>query len=135
MEKYKHVDLTRRIIEAFYEVYNELGFGFLETVYQNAFYFELKSRGFKVEPQKSINVYYKTQLVGRYKADLLVDGLIVLELKAVRCLLEEHGLQLLNYLKATDKEVGLLLNFGIKPEFKRKIFDNNRKKIWINKNT
>jgi GxxExxY protein len=101
-------------------------------VYQNALYFELQNRGFKVEPQKAIDVYYQTQLVGKYKADLIVDDLIILELKAVDYLVEEHELQLINYLKATDKEVGLLLNFGTKPEIRRKIFSNTRKKISAN---
>jgi len=127
MEQYKHKELTERIIQAFYCVYNELGFGFLENVYQNALYFELLNRGFNVEPQKAINVYYQNQLVGKYKADLVVNDLIILELKAVDYLVEEHEFQLINYLKATDKEVGLLLNFGVKPEFCRKIFTNDRK--------
>ena len=127
MKKYKYSELTDKIIEAFYCVYNELGFGFLENAYQNALYFELLNQGFDVEAQKSINVYYQTQPVGKYKADLLVNDLIILELKAVDCLIEEHEFQLINYLKATDKEVGLLLNFGMKPEIRRKIFDNDRK--------
>ena len=127
MEKYKYKELTDKIIQAFYCVYNELGFGFLENVYQNALYFELQNRGFNVEAQKAIDVYYQTQLVGKYKADLVVNNLIILELKAVDYLLVEHELQLINYLKATDKEVGLLLNFGMKPEIRRKAFDNERK--------
>ena len=127
MEQYKHQELTERIIHAFYSVYNELGYGFLENVYQNALYFELKNQGFKVEAQKTIDVYYKSQTVGKYKADLVVSDLIILELKAVDNLVEAHENQLINYLKATDKEVGLLLNFGTKPEIRRKIFDNNRK--------
>ena len=129
MENYKYKELTDGIIQAFYCVYNELGFGFLENVYQNALYFELQNRGFKVEPQKTIDVYYQAQLVGKYKADLVVNDLIILELKAVDYLVEEHELQLINYLKATDKEVGLLLNFGIKPEIRRKAFDNSRKNL------
>ena len=132
MEKYKYKELTDKIIQAFYCVYNELGFGFLENVYQNALYFELQNKGFKVEPQKAIDVYYQTHIVGKYKADLIVDDLIILELKAVDALVEENELQLINYLKATDKEVGLLLNFGMKPEIRRKAFDNDRKKICAN---
>ena len=135
MEEYKHKELTNKIIQAFYAVYNELGFGFLENVYQNALYFELQNRGFKVEPQKAIDVYYQKQLVGKYKADLIINDLIILELKAVDYLVEEHELQLINYLKATDKEVGLLLNFGIKPEIRRKIYTNDRKKIKHTDNT
>jgi GxxExxY protein len=134
MEKYKHKELTDKIIQAFYCVYNELGFGFLENVYQNALYFELLNRGFNVAAQKAIDVYYQTQLVGKYKADLMVNDLIILELKAVDYLVEEHEFQLINYLKATDKEVGLLLNFGMKPEIRRKVFDNSRKKI-VHNNT
>jgi len=129
MEKYKHKELTDKIIQAFYCVYNELGFGFWENVYQNALYFELLNNGFKVEPQKAIDVYYQTQLVGKYKADLVVNDLIILELKAVDYLVEEHELQLINYLKATNKEVGLLLNFGMKPEIRRKAFNNERKNL------
>ena len=129
MEGFKYKEVTDRIIQAFYKVYNELGFGFLENVYQNALYFELTDRGFQVEPQKAIDVYYQTRIVGKYKADLVVNDLIILELKAVEYLVEEHELQLINYLKATDKEVGLLLNFGMKPEIRRKAFDNSRKKL------
>ncbi|MCL2312585.1 MAG: GxxExxY protein [Firmicutes bacterium] len=128
MKNFKYKDLTAKIIEAFYCVYNELGFGFLENVYQNAFYFELIKRGFKVESQKAINVYYQRYLVGKYKADLVVNDLIILELKAADYLVSENELQLINYLKATNKEVGLLFNFGMKPEVCRKAFDNDRKK-------
>ena len=127
MKDYKYKELTNKIIKAFYCVYNELGFGFLENVYQNALYFELLNRGLKVDQQKNIDVYYQTQLVGKYKSDLLVDDLVILELKAVDYLTNEHELQLINYLKATDKEIGLLLNFGIKPEIRRKAFNNDRK--------
>ena len=129
MEKYIHEGLSNKIIKAFYNVYNELGFGFLENVYQNALYFELKNNQLSVEAQKPIAVYYQNQLVGSYKADLIVDNTIILELKAVENLIEEHELQLINYLKATNIEIGLLLNFGKKPEIRRKIFTNDRKKI------
>ena len=122
-------ELTDIIIQSFYRVYNELGYGFLENVYQNALYFELQNKGLEVEAQKAIDVYYQTQCVGKYKADLIVNDLVILELKAVDALITEHENQLINYLKATDKEVGLLLNFGAKPEIRRKVFDNSRKKI------
>jgi GxxExxY protein len=122
-----HQDLTNRIIQAFYRVYNELGFGFLENVYQNALYLELIDDGLSVETQKPIEVHYVGRVVGKYRADMIVNDTIILELKAVESLVEEHEFQLINYLKATDKEVGLLLNFGTKPEFKRKIFTNDRK--------
>ena len=125
---FKHKELTEQIIKIFYNVYNELGFGFLEKVYQNAMYVELLENGFNVQPQKQIKVHYKGRQVGEYFADLIVDDLVILELKATESLLDEHKTQLINYLKATDIEVGLLLNFGAKPEFKRKAFSNDRKK-------
>jgi GxxExxY protein len=125
--KLLHQELTDVIIKTFYEVYNELGYGFLERVYQNSLYLELKNKGLKVEAQKKIIVYYKGIKVGEYYADLIVEDLIILELKAVDCIVEVFENQILNYLKGTDCEVGLLLNFGKKPEFKRKIFENERK--------
>jgi GxxExxY protein len=125
--EYLHKELTDKIIQAFYKVYNVLGFGFLENVYQNALYFELLNQGFQVEAQKSIDVYYMDHIVGKYRADLIVNEVVILELKASECLVLENELQLINYLKATDMEIGLLLNFGKKPEVKRKIFTNDRK--------
>lgn len=125
--KLLHEELTDVIIKTFYEVYNELGYGFLERVYQNSLYLELKSKGLKVEAQKKIEVYYKGIEVGQYYADLIVEDLIILELKAADSIVKEFENQILNYLKGTNCEVGLLLNFGTKPEFKRKIFENNRK--------
>ncbi|OXB04227.1 GxxExxY protein [Flavobacterium pectinovorum] len=125
--KLLHEELTDVIIKTFYEVYNELGYGFLERVYQNSLYLELKSKGLKVEAQKKIEVYYKGIEVGQYYADLIVEDLIILELKAADGIVKEFENQILNYLKGTNCEVGLLLNFGTKPEFKRKIFENNRK--------
>lgn len=122
-----HEELTNAIIKTFYEVYNELGYGFLEKVYQNSLYLELKNKGYKVEAQKKILVYYKGTEVGEYYAYLLVEDLIILELKAAECIVKDFENQILNYLRATDCEVGLLLNFGKKPEFKRKIFENHRK--------
>lgn len=131
MEKHTglYSELTEKIISVFFHVYNELGFGFLEKVYQNAMFLELKARGFNVEAQKKIMVHYKGTEVGEYYADLMIDNLVILELKAVEVLVIEHENQLLNYLKATDKEVGLLLNFGVKPQISRKIFTNDRKKL------
>ncbi len=123
-----HRDLTDIIIKTFYDVYNELGFGFLEKVYQNSLYLELKARGLKVEAQKQIKVYYKNVAVGEYYADLIVNDTVILELKATEVIVKEFEFQLINYLKATEIEVGLLLNFGIKPEFRRKVFEKNRKK-------
>lgn len=128
-----HKEITDKIIKAFYKVYNELGFGFLEKVYENALFIELESMGLICEKQKPINVFYEDHKVGSYFADLIVENKIILELKAAEFLIEEHELQLINYLKATEIEVGLLLNFGKTPAFKRKVFSNDRKKININK--
>jgi GxxExxY protein len=124
-----HHELTDTIVKAFFRVYNELGYGFLEKVYQNSLYLELKAHGFDVQAQKQIKVYYRGRQVGEYYADLLVNECVILELKAAETLAEEHELQLINYLKATEIEVGLLLNFGKKPQFCRKIFTNDRKRF------
>lgn len=124
-----HKNLTDSILKTFYDVYNELGYGFLEKVYQNSLFLELRSRGFEVEAQKQIKVYYKGKEVGEYYADLIVNDLIILELKAAEYVVEEFEWQLLNYLRGTNKEVGLLLNFGKKPEFKRKVYENTRKNL------
>jgi len=125
----KHEEITEQIIKAFYKVYNTLGFGFLEKVYLNALYLELVGAGFKVEKNKKILVYYNNQIVGDYCSDLTVEDAIICELKTSESLSEENENQLVNYLRATDIEVGLLLNFGKKPEIKRKIYDNE-KKTW-----
>jgi len=122
-----HEELTDVIIKTFYDVYNELGYGFLEKVYLNSMYLELKNKGFRVEAQKKIEVYYKGIEVGEYYADLIVDDLVILELKASDGLVQAFENQILNYLRGTNCEVGLLLNFGKKPEFRRKIFENSRK--------
>jgi len=128
----KHEELTEKIIKAFYKVYNTLGYGFLEKVYENALYIELSDMGFDVQKQKKHLVYYYGNIVGDYCADLIVDQLIVIELKANECIVEANENQLINYLKATTLEVGLLLNFGKKPEVKRKIFDNNKEPMLKN---
>jgi GxxExxY protein len=124
---YKHSDLTQVIIAAFYTVYNSLGYGFLEKVYENALAIELRKNGHKVEPQHPIRVYYDGQVVGEYFADLVVDDQVIVEIKAVTKPLKEHEAQLLNYLKATPYKVGLLLNFGPKPVIRRKVYDNELK--------
>ena len=126
-DQFKHDDVTELIIQAFYLVYNTLGYGFSEKVYENAMALELRRRGVKVIQQAPIHVYYAGEVVGEYFADLLVADAVIVELKAVQALLDQHDAQLLNYLKATMYEVGLLLNFGVKPQVKRKAFDNNRK--------
>lgn len=122
-----HKELTSEIIKVFYEVYNELGYGFLERVYQNALFYELQSRGFDVEAQRKITVYYKDLPVGDYFADMIVNNAIILELKACDILTKEFESQIINYLRSTKCEVGLLLNFGKKPEFIRKVFENKNK--------
>lgn len=114
MEKLLHREITDAIIKVYYDVYNELGYGFLEKVYQNSMYLELRNRGFEVKAQRQIKVYYKGVEVGEYYADLIINDLIILELKASEVLVYENELQLIHYLRATDKEVGLLFNFGKK---------------------
>ena len=115
------------IISCFYQVHNDLGYGFLERVYQNALYFALMDEGLKCETEKLIKVYHNGRIVGDYRADLLVEDCVLLELKACEELNPAHETQLINYLKATTIEVGYLLNFGKKPRYSRKIFSNNRK--------
>ena len=124
----KHKDVTEKILHAFYKiVYPQLGYGFLEKVYENAMVIALTSLGLKALPQVEIPVYFQGQVVGEYFADLLVNNVVIIELKAASILLPEHEAQLLNYLRATPYEVGLLLNFGPKPDFKRKAYENHRK--------
>lgn len=124
-----HQEITETIIKCFYKVYNDLGFGFLEKVYENALMIELRACKLTAEKQIPIEVFYKSHSVGNYFADIVVDNKVIIELKAGEGnLIEAHELQLVNYLKATNMEVGLLLSFGKKPEFKRKIFTNNYKR-------
>jgi len=118
----KHQDLTSKIIACAYKVHNTLGFGFLETVYQNALLIELIKAGLKAEKEKKIQVYYDTQLVGDYMADIIVENKVILELKSVKDLHPAHEAQIINYLKATGIEVGLLINFGERVEIKRKVY-------------
>ena len=120
-------DLTEQIIKAFYQVYNTLGYGFLEKVYENALLVELAEMGLYVEQQKKVDVYYKDNNVGYYLSDLIVDSKLIVEIKAAEAICLEHECQLINYLKASDKEIGILLNFGKSPSFKRKIFSNKNK--------
>ena len=115
-------DLTEKIIHAAMEVHKTLGFGFLEAVYGNALYKELKREGIRCECQKPMDVYYKGEKVGHYIADMIVEDKIIIELKAVNDLKQEHEWQLINYLKACNKELGLLINFGHSLKVKRKIF-------------
>ena len=126
MENLKHSEITGKIIKSFYTVYNELGFGFLEKVYENALAIELSSLSLEVELQRPIAFHYKEILVGEYFADLVVNDLVIVELKSAEAISKAHEAQLVNYLKATRFEVGLLLNFGKSAEYKRKIFDNQK---------
>lgn len=127
MENLKHSQITGQVIKAFYTVYNTLGYGFLEKVYENAMFLELHEMNLKVVKQAPIAVFYKGQEVGEYFADLIVENSVIIELKAAENLLKSHEAQLLNYLKATEIEVGLLMNFGTTAEYRRKIFQNKRK--------
>src|SRR5262245_38227497 len=124
----KHGDVTERIVQAFYHVHNKLGHGFLEKVYENALGIELRRRGLDARQQFRIQVMYDGEPVGDYFADLFVQGCVIVELKAADALVDEHHAQLINYLKATEVEVGLLLNFGPKPDVKRKVFETARSK-------
>ena len=123
MKELIHQELTDQIIGAYYRVYNTLGYGFLEKVYENALKFELLDAGLKAVSQHPVKVHYRGTEVGEYFADLCVEDKIIVEIKAVEQLCEAHENQLINYLKATGIEVGLLFNFGKKPEFRRKIFN------------
>jgi GxxExxY protein len=125
----KQEDLTERIIGTFYDVYNELGHGFLESIYEKALLMVLTDAGFAVCQQKPIPVHFHGKTIGNFFADLVVENEIVLELKAARSLDKAHEAQLLHYLRATEMEVGLLLNFGERPQFKRLLYENNRKRI------
>jgi GxxExxY protein len=126
-DKFLHKNLTDIIISCFYRVYNDLGYGFLERVYQNALYYALIDAGLNCETEKPIKVYHNGRIVGDYRADLLVENCVLLELKASEEINNANEKQLINYLKATDIEVGLLLNFGKRPQFRRKVFSNINK--------
>lgn len=125
--KGKHSDLTGKILGAFFQLHKEMGFGFSEKVYQAALVILLEELGMVVEQQRPIKVYFRDKVVGKYVADMVINGVVLLELKAVERLVDAHSAQLLNYLKSTEIEVGLLLNFGPQAEFRRKIYDNSRK--------
>ena len=125
-------DTTEQIIGVYYKVYNELGYGFLEKVYHNALLIELNRNGLNCESKKQLKVYYSGNEVGEYYPDIIINDSIILEIKASEILVYENECQLINYLRATDLEFGLLFNFGKKPEFRRKYFTNDRKKIRLN---
>ena len=118
----EHQELTKKIIGCAYEVYNHMGFGFLESVYEKCLLIELGKAGLKTECQKAIPVAYDGQTVGDFYADMVVENKVLVELKSVERLVKAHEIQLVNYLVATGISVGLLINFGVtKVEVKRKI--------------
>jgi GxxExxY protein len=125
----KHGLVTDQVLRAFYDVYNELGHGFLESVYHRSLVLALEAMGLRVCSKVHIPVWFRGHQVGYFEADLMVESCVLLELKAARSLDSSHRAQLMNYLKATEIEVGLLLNFGERPEFKRLIFDNSKKRV------
>ena len=108
----KHEELTHKIIGCAYKVFNELGFGFLESVYKKAMIIELSKSRLKVESEKSLKVYYDSKVVGEFSADLFVEDTVVVELKSVETLAKQHEVQLVNYLNVLKKDIGLLINFG-----------------------
>jgi len=124
----KHSELTEKIIGVFYDVYNELGHGFLESTYAEALVMALEESGLSATREVPVPIWFRGRRVGPYYADLIVESVILLELKAARTLESAHEPQLLHYLRATRVEVGLLLNFGLRPQFRRLLFDNERKK-------
>jgi len=125
----KHAELTEKIIGVFYDVYNELGYGFLESTYAAALVIALEDARIKALREVSVPVWFREKKVGQYYADLIVGGIVILELKTARTLELAHEAQLLHYLRATEVEVGMLLNFGLRPQFRRLLFDNDRKKF------
>jgi GxxExxY protein len=125
-------DLTSKVIGAFYDVYNELGHGFLESVYHKAMIVALRTAGLEVATEVAVPVTFRGQSVGEFRADLVVNQTILVELKVAQALDRTHYAQVMNYLKATPFEIALLFNFGAKPAFKRIIFDNPSKEIRLN---
>jgi len=126
---YKHSELTDTIIGVFYEVYNELGFGFLESVYRNSLRLALLQKGLSVEQEVPVTVFFREQNVGDFRADLVVNGALLLELKTAENIIAAHESQVLNYLRSTALELGLVLNFGPKPQVRRLLLDNARKHV------
>ncbi len=126
---YLHSEITEQILKAYFKVYNKLGYGFLEKVYENAMMIELQRLDLLCEKQKSLNVSYDGLIIGEYYADIIVNECVIIELKAAENLCSEHECQLVNYLKASEIEVGILLNFGKKPEFKRRVLTAEYKNL------
>lgn len=124
----KYGDVSEKIIGVFYDVYNELGYGFLESVYEESLVIALRQAGLIVNRQVPLPVWFRNQKVGDFRADITVEESVLLELKCAKNLDPAHEAQILHYLKSTDIEVGILLNFGLKPQFRRLLFDNERKR-------
>lgn len=125
----KHAEVTEKIIGVFYEVYNELGEGFLESVYQNAMSLALAQAGLQVSREVALPVFFRGEIVGDFRADLIINGVVIIELKSARTIESSHEAQIYNYLRSTEIEVGLLLNFGPRAQFRRMAFENCRKKV------
>ncbi|HXT18229.1 MAG TPA: GxxExxY protein [Gemmatimonadaceae bacterium] len=135
-ENLKDADLTGRIIGAFYAVYDKLGYGFLESVYGAGFEIELERHGIRFTREQPVDVFYDGRPIGRYRTDFIIEGRVVVEIKASRAFDESYDKQVLNYLRATRMELGMLLHFGPKPSFKRYIFENSRKgalEVFVNR--
>lgn len=130
--RFTHSDVTDRIINVFYDVYNELGFGFLESVYERAMCRTLESAGLLVECQLPVPVWFRGEIIADFRADLIVEKSVIVELKAANAIDASHLAQTLNYLRATSFEIGLILNFGPKAAVRRLAFSNERKKISVN---
>ncbi|MBD3343917.1 MAG: GxxExxY protein [Chitinivibrionales bacterium] len=126
---FKQKELTQKLIKAFYTVYNTLGYGFLEKVYENALMVELRKQSIQATQQQNLKVYYEKEIVGDYYADIHADNSVIIELKTAETLKEDDKYQLINSLRATESEVGLLINFGKKPEFRRVVFSNSNKQF------
>jgi len=124
---YKHSELTKAIIGVFYDVYNELGYGFLESVYRNSLRLALQENGFSVDQEVSVSVFFRGQNVGDFRADLVINGVVLLELKTADAIVAAHESQVINYLRSTSLELGLILNFGPRPQVRRLLLDNIRK--------
>jgi GxxExxY protein len=126
-----HEKLTEQIIGEFYQIAAELGHGFLESTYEAAMTIALRGLGLRVERQVPITVYFRGQVIGRYKADMLVESAVIVELQAGQGIDAAHEAQIINHLKATELEVGLVMNFGPRPTFKRRVFANERKALTV----
>jgi GxxExxY protein len=125
--QFRYRDITRRIVGVFFEVYGELGYGFLESIYRAAMTLALREAGLQVHPEFALHARFRGRAIGAFRADLLIEDVVLVELKAARGIDSAHIAQLLNYLRCTSLETGLILNFGPRPQIRRLIFTNDRK--------